>query len=125
MQESKAVIDTHDARLFTHVPASAVEAIDAMLEYAVDSRATDIHCDPRERDILIRLRIDGIMEEAGLLPKRLHDEMIARLKILSGARTDLHTVPQDGRWQAEVGGEPFTVRISFMPTYHGENAVLR
>ena len=75
--------------------------------------------------MLIRMRIDGVMEEAGLLAKRLHEEMIARFKILCGARTDLHTVPQDGRWQAEIGGGSYTIRISFMPTYHGENAVLR
>ena len=111
--------------LFPSSAVSAVEAIEALLEHAVFSRATDIHCDPRQRDILIRLRIDGIMEEAGLFPKRMHEEMIARFKILSGARTDLHTVPQDGRWQADIGGEPYNVRISFMPTYHGENAVLR
>jgi type II secretory ATPase GspE/PulE/Tfp pilus assembly ATPase PilB-like protein len=95
------------------------------LAHAVSLRASDIHCDPRGRDMLIRLRIDGTMEEAGMLPKRLHEEIIARLKILAGARTDLHSVPQDGRWQAQIRGEPFNIRISFMPTYHGENAVMR
>ncbi len=104
---------------------NAVDAVESLLRHAAALDATDIHCDPRERSMLIRLRIDGIMEEAGLLPKRLHEELIARLKILSGARTDLHTVPQDGRWLAQIGDERYTVRISFMPTYHGENAVLR
>ena len=105
--------------------ATAVEAIDAILAHAVSLKASDIHCDPREYDTEIRLRVDGQIEVAGLIEKRLHEEMIARLKILSGARTDIHAIPQDGRWRADVGGESYHVRISFMPTYHGENAVLR
>jgi len=59
------------------------------------------------------------------LPRDLHDEFIARLKILSGARTDIHYVPQDGRWRVDIRGADYNIRISFMPTYHGENAVLR
>ena len=106
-------------------PASAVEAIDAILAYAVQTQASDVHMDPRAQDIAVRLRIDGIVEAAGVIPKRLHEEMIARLKILSGARTDIHAVPQDGRWKADIAGEPYNARISFMPTYHGENAVIR
>jgi general secretion pathway protein E len=51
--------------------------------------------------------------------------MIARLKILSGARIDLHAVPQDGRWHVVLDDVPYNIRISFMPTYHGENAVIR
>jgi type II secretory ATPase GspE/PulE/Tfp pilus assembly ATPase PilB-like protein len=53
------------------------------------------------------------------------EEFIARLKILSGVRTDLHTTPQDGRWRATIDGDDYNIRISFMPTYHGENAVMR
>ena len=105
--------------------STAVAAIESILAFAAGERASDIHIDPRADDIIVRLRIDGQIGEAGILPKRLHEEMIARLKILSGARTDLHAVPQDGRWRTEVGEESFNVRISFMPTYHGENAVMR
>jgi len=104
---------------------TAVSIIDDLLVYAIYLRASDIHCDPRESDIFIRFRIDGQIEEAGILPKPLLEEFIARLKILSGARTDLHIVPQDGRWKANIRSESFNIRISFMPTYHGENAVLR
>jgi type II secretory ATPase GspE/PulE/Tfp pilus assembly ATPase PilB-like protein len=105
--------------------ATAVEAIDIILGMAVGARASDIHCDPRARDIVVRFRIDGVMEEVQILPRRLHEEFIARLKILSGARTDIHAVPQDGRWEALVADNHYHIRISFMPTYHGENAVLR
>lgn len=110
---------------FPRDPPSAVIAIDALLSYAAVLHASDIHIDPRKDDILVRFRIDGIMEEVGLLPRRLLEEIIARLKILSGARTDIHAMPQDGRFGSTVRDEQCHVRISFMPTYHGENAVLR
>ncbi len=113
------------SRLFLSGSDSVVGTIDKLLEYAVSLRASDIHCDPRESVIVIRLRIDGLISEVGILTKQIHDEFIARLKILSGARTDLHAVPQDGRWSAKIGESNYNIRISFMPTYFGENAVLR
>ncbi|MDE1975054.1 MAG: type II/IV secretion system protein [Patescibacteria group bacterium] len=106
-------------------PATAVDAVDGILERAARLNASDVHIDPRADDILVRFRIDGEVEQAGVLPRRLHEEMIARLKIMSGARTDIHAVPQDGRFMAELCGRPYNVRISFMPTYRGENFVAR
>ncbi len=104
---------------------SAVEALEAILVHAVSMRASDIHYDPRENDTVVRIRIDGQVEYAGVIPRRIHEEMIARMKILAGVRTDIHAIPQDGRWKADIGGEAYNIRISFMPTYHGENAVMR
>lgn len=104
---------------------SAVEAIDSVFSYAICMRASDIHYDPQEHDSCVRLRVDGQVVQAGLMPRRLHEEVIARLKILAGTRTDIHAVPQDGRWTTTIDGEPYQIRISFMPTYHGENAVMR
>lgn len=111
--------------IFPSTPSSAVEAIDSLLLYAVYLRASDIHCDPHQFGIVVRLRIDGQIAEVGVLPRNILDEFIARLKILSGARTDLHIIPQDGRFRTSVAGTDYNVRISFMPTYHGENAVMR
>ena len=106
-------------------PNTAVEAIDGVFAFAASMRASDAHIDPREKDILVRVRIDGVMEDAGVLPLRLHEEIIARLKILAGARTDVHMIPQDGRWRADIEGQDYNFRASFMPTYYGENAVIR
>ena len=111
--------------LFPIQAKTAMEIIEDILVQAAHSRASDIHIDPRIEDILIRLRIDGVMEEAGVLSKDFHEEMIARLKILSGARTDIHAIPQDGRWRACIASALYNVRVSFMPTYNGENAVVR
>ncbi len=115
----------HNSQLFSNQPKSAVEAIESLLVCAIYHRASDIHCDPREFDIFVRFRIDGQIVVAGSLPLVIQDEFIARLKILSGQRTDLHIVPQDGRWRARISGSYYNIRISFMPTYFGENAVMR
>lgn len=104
---------------------TAVETIDEVLSYAIHMRASDIHYDPREQDSYVRLRIDGQVSPAGLIPKRLHEEIIARFKILAGVRTDVHAIPQDGRWTARINNSLYQIRISFMPIYHGENAVMR
>lgn len=104
--------------------SSAVEAIDHIINYGVKIRASDIHCDPFPHGIKIRMRIDGLLEEVGVVAKIFHEEMIARLKILSALRTDIHHMPQDGRWRANLGVF-YNIRISFMPTHHGENAVMR
>ncbi len=110
---------------FPSGPSTAMDAIDGILSFAASLGASDVHIDPRKNDILVRVRINGIMEEAGHLPSRLHGEIIARLKILAGVRTDVHMTPQDGRWRADIEGMDYNFRASFMPTYHGENAVLR
>jgi len=105
--------------------ASAAMAVDDILGKAASLRASDIHMDPSDKGIIVRLRVDGGMEYLETVPKRLHDEMIARLKILAGARTDIHAVPQDGRFRTDIDGTTFNIRASFMPTYYGENAVIR
>jgi type II secretory ATPase GspE/PulE/Tfp pilus assembly ATPase PilB-like protein len=110
---------------FPENPVTAISAVDDLLYYAVNISASDIHCDPRAHDVIVRIRADGMIIEAGTFQKRLWEEVIARLKILAGARTDIHAVPQDGRWHAVIDDIHYNIRISFMPTYHGENAVLR
>ena len=104
---------------------TATEAIEGLLVLAVSLGSSDIHIDPNIENTRIRFRIDGYMEEAGTIQKSLHEEIIARLKILSGVRTDIHAIPQDGRWRTDISGSSHNIRISFMPTYHGENAVIR
>lgn len=110
--------------LFSEIK-SAVKAIDKLLSYAVICRASDIHCDPTLGGIAIRFRVDGIMTIMGMLSIDIHDEFIARLKILSTLRTDIHNIPQDGRWRACIDNYFYNIRISIMPTYYGENAVFR
>lgn len=105
---------------------SVVSLMSALIEEARDFRASDIHIDPTEQGTIIRLRVDGMLQERHRVPSRVHGELIARIKILSGLRTDEHQTPQDGRFRHQFADNATVdVRVSVMPTYHGENAVLR
>jgi type II secretory ATPase GspE/PulE/Tfp pilus assembly ATPase PilB-like protein len=107
-------------------PVSAIELVDELIETANARRASDIHIDPRAEDIRVRFRVDGLLTEASPLPKRMHEEVIARIKVLSRLRTDEHQSTQDGRFRHELPDRRFLdLRVSIAPTYHGENAVIR
>ncbi len=107
--------------------ASIVDIVDNIILYGYLSRASDIHFQPTDLRILrVRYRIDGILHDIFYIKKELHDEIIARIKILANLRTDEHFAPQDGRFRFHIDeGKFFDVRVSIMPTYYGENAILR
>lgn len=106
---------------------SIVDLVQNILLLGYYSRASDIHFQPREKFLTIRYRIDGIVYDVFKIPKDLEDEIISRIKILSNLRTDEHFIPQDGRFRFVVEDESkyFDIRVSIMPTYYGENAILR
>jgi len=84
-----------------------------------------LHIDPTPEGIVVRFRIDGSLIYIDTLRNESHDELIARIKILSGLRTDMHFVPQDGRFKFSYGVCECDIRVSVIPTHYGENAVLR
>lgn len=104
---------------------SIVDALDKLIEEAYQMRASDIHIDPADRSVRVRFRIDGVLNEVLSFRKEMHQEMISRIKVLSGLRTDEHQSAQDGRFRTKVGDMTIDVRVSIVPTYYGENAVLR
>lgn len=105
---------------------SVIRLVELLVEQARATRSSDIHLDPRESGMIVRLRTDGILRDAHVLPKMIEAQLISRLKILSGLRTDEHQASQDGRFRITDGDDrPIDVRVSIMPTYRGENAVMR
>ena len=105
---------------------SMIALVDAILEEAHDLRASDIHIDPDGKAVKTRLRIDGVLQDAHVLPKEIESEVITRIKVLSGLRTDEHQMPQDGRFRIVLQESgPIDIRVSIAPTYYGENAILR
>jgi type II secretory ATPase GspE/PulE/Tfp pilus assembly ATPase PilB-like protein len=108
---------------------SLVDLVDSFVEYAYASGASDVHIHPESDGIRLRFRIDGLLQdifEKGKVSQTLHQEIITRIKVMSGLRTDEHLSPQDGRFKINVKDfGDIDVRVSIMPTYHGENAVLR
>ncbi len=108
------------------VELSIIDLVDGLVEYAQNARASDIHIEPEERRVRVRLRIDGVLHDSFVLPKEIHSEIITRIKVLSGLRTDEHQAAQDGRFRLsfkKIGN--IDVRVSIAPTYYGEDAVLR
>lgn len=105
---------------------SIVSLVSALIEEAHGERASDIHFDPTPAGVRVRMRTDGMLSDRHLLPAPVHAEVISRIKILAGLRTDEHQAAQDGRFRYTLpAGGWLDVRVSVMPTYHGENAVLR
>ena len=103
-----------------------IRIVDTLVAYAYENRASDIHLEPREDEMLVRFRIDGVLHDIVKLPATLHPQVIARLKILSSLRTDEHQVPQDGKIEFVLeNGEHLDVRVSLIPTTEGEKVVLR
>lgn len=98
----------------------------SLLEFALKSRASDIHIEPLEGHSRVRYRIDGILYEKLILPDKIHDSVVSRIKIMSNLKIDERRIPQDGRFnfKGENGGE-VDVRVSTLPTVHGEKVVMR
>lgn len=102
-----------------------VRIVDTLLHHAILQRASDIHIEPMEKDLLVRYRIDGILHDAMVLPRQVASAIIARIKILANLRLDEKRLPQDGRFKIESPEERVSFRVSILPIYDGEKAVLR
>ncbi len=106
--------------------AFAISVINSLLREAHSRRASDLHIDPGGSFFIARFRIDGVLHDTHRLPLTQHAEIIARLKVLAGLRTDEHQLPQDGRFQFEAAlNDEIDIRLSIVPAHHGESAVLR
>lgn len=106
--------------------ASIIRVVEGLIEQAHALHASDIHIDPTRESLRVRLRIDGVLTDFKTIPSCIRLEIVSRLKILSGLRTDEHQAPQDGRFRETLSdGTHVDIRVSIAPTYHGENAVLR
>jgi type IV pilus assembly protein PilB len=105
---------------------NAVEFVKKVIVDAVHVGASDIHIDPAPVASSVRFRVDGLLRHICTIPPPIHPEVIARIKILAGLRTDIHQAPQDGRFRhRDTGQTECDIRISILPTQYGENAVIR
>lgn len=106
---------------------SIINLVDCLIEKAQKSRASDIHIDPTSKCVRIRLRIDGVLQDSYEFPKNIHQETISRIKVLARLRTDEQQATQDGRFRYTFPDTEnhIDIRVSIIPTHHGENCVLR
>jgi type IV pilus assembly protein PilB len=105
--------------------APIAQIVSAILEQAMKLRASDVHIEPQPGDTRVRYRVDGILQERLTLPRRLHEAVISRIKILGDMKIDEKRVPQDGRFNFKMGESEVDLRVSTLPTVHGEKVVMR
>ncbi len=124
------------ARLFEDMPevedlldsadnAPVIRMINALLTQALREGSSDIHIEPYETVSVVRFRVDGALREIARPKKAIHGSLVSRIKIMSQLDIAEKRLPQDGRITIRVGGKPVDVRVSTLPTGHGERAVLR
>ena len=100
--------------------APIAKVVSTILEFAVSSRASDVHIEPQPENTRVRYRIDGVLHEKLLLPKTIHEALISRIKILSGMKIDEKRIPQDGRFKFKAGEMEVDLRVSSAPTIWGK-----
>lgn len=102
-----------------------VRIVDTLLEYAVFERASDIHIEPTEKEVIVRYRIDGVLRPVMNLPRNALPGIVARIKVLANLKIDEHRLPQDGRFKISSQEYKVAFRVSIIPVYDGEKIVLR
>ncbi len=105
--------------------APVVRIVEQILADAVRMRASDIHIEPRAEQVRVRYRVDGQLMTVTTLPSDMHRYVVSRIKIMAGADIAETRFPQDGRFSTEVDDRPIDLRVSTLPTYWGEKAVMR
>ena len=105
--------------------APTIRLVNSIIERAVNERASDIHLEPHETEMVVRMRIDGLMRMILTVPKDLQSSVISRIKIMSGLDISERRIPQDGRFNVRVRDKDIDLRVSTLPTVYGEKIVAR
>jgi type IV pilus assembly protein PilB len=122
-QEAQQASDKDIKTIVQDSPIS--RALSTILEYAVKSRASDVHIEPLEKTLKIRCRVDGVLREIMQLPKSIEPALVSRIKILSNLKIDEHRIPQDGQFTVNVAAKEVDLRIAISPVVWGEQVVIR
>lgn len=127
LEESAPTVKTYEAGHLGEVirEAPIAQIVSAILEQAIRIRASDVHIEPQIGETRVRYRVDGILQERLVLPRRLQDAVVSRIKILADLKIDEKRVPQDGRFNFKMGESEVDLRVSTLPTVHGEKVVMR
>lgn len=105
--------------------APVIKLVNHIIKQAVDERASDIHIEPREQDLRVRFRVDGVLHEALCSPKRLQAPLVSRFKVMAGIDIAESRKPQDGHCSMDVSQRSLDFRVATLPTVYGERVVLR
>jgi general secretion pathway protein E len=105
--------------------APVIRLVNLIIGHALEARASDIHIEPFENRLIVRYRVDGVMHEVESPPRRLSAAVISRIKIMANLDIAERRLPQDGRIKLRIQGKELDLRISTVPTMHGESVVMR
>ncbi len=107
--------------------ASVITLVNQLLQQAIADRATDIHFESYRDDVLVRRRIDGVLYDTSVSRQLdvLYPAIVSRIKLMAGLNIVERRMPQDGRARVSIAGQPYDLRVSVVPTVHGENVVIR
>ena len=120
---SPGTVEEDLARAAEEVPI--VKILDTIISYSLAERASDIHIETMSEEVVVRFRIDGVLRDIIKLQRGVEAALVARIKILSNLKIDEHRVPQDGRYKFSLDDEVVSLRISIIPSFYGENVVMR
>jgi general secretion pathway protein E len=118
LEEPQDLLDTDDE-------APIIRLVNSLLFRAAKERASDIHVEPMERELIVRFRVDGVLQEVVKPPKRYQSSIVARVKIMAQLNIAEKRLPQDGRIRIKLAGRDIDIRVSTIPTTHGERVVMR
>jgi len=120
-------VDVKDEKTLEEISkeGSVPKIVAAILNYALNKRSSDIHVEPESKFLRIRCRVDGILKDILKLPLSMHAPFISRVKIMSKLKIDEARIPQDGRFETVFNSREVDVRVSILPTVHGEKVVMR
>lgn len=122
-EEESAVDEESLEKIAQDLPI--IKIVDTLLKHAILQSASDIHIEPDEKEVHIRYRIDGVLQETMTLPQQVLSGIIARIKVLANLKLDEHRIPQDGRFKIEEEGRKTSFRVSILPVFDGEKVVMR
>ena len=105
--------------------APVTKIVATILRYAIEGGVSDVHIEPMKDKVRVRFRVDGVLYTSIVLPAKVHDALIARIKILSNIKLDEKRKPQDNRFSARIDGRKIDFRVSTFPTYYGEKVEMR
>ncbi|MBR0403348.1 Flp pilus assembly complex ATPase component TadA [Candidatus Saccharibacteria bacterium] len=123
-QQAAAAANSSDVKTIAQ-DSPISKALTTILDYAVKAKASDIHIEPLENSLVIRMRIDGVLRQIMKLEKSIEPALVSRIKILSSLKIDEHRIPQDGQFTVAVGDKEVDLRIAISPVVWGEQVVIR
>ena len=121
----KKILEVRFIKIINEQKSVAPEIISEIIEDALVYRASDVHFEPQGEEVIIRFRVDGVLQEVGRVPKGYYENILNRIKVQARLRTDEHSATQDGAIRYQKENDTIDIRVSVAPTLDGEKVVLR